>query len=197
MKKENPKTKNSIYNPSDDSYLLSDFINDYIKKISEEKKENLTILDMGTGSGVISEAALNAGIERKNILAVDINKQAVEFVKKKGFNAINSDLFDKIPNTKKFDIIIFNAPYLPIDNEAKKHEPLDSRLATTGGEKGDEISLKFLNQIKSQNRLNKDGKIFLLISSLTPIDGIKKFGPKKVHSKKIFFEELKILEFSK
>ena len=89
----------------------------------------------------------------------------------------------------KADIITFNAPYLPED----KHEPKSSRLETTGGKTGDEISLKFLKQ--AFNYLSHDGKIFLLISSQTPMDKIKKFNPKIVARKKIFFEELLILEF--
>jgi methylase of polypeptide subunit release factors len=85
-------------------------------------------------------------------------------------------------------LITFNAPYLPED----KKEPKNSRTATTGGKKGDEISLKFLNQ--SQRYLNPNGKIFLLISSLTPMTKIKRFKPKIVATKKLFMEELRILE---
>ena len=102
--------------------------------------------------------------------------------------AIHSNLFDKIP--QKFDLITFNAPYLPED----PREPKDSQVATTGGPRGDEISVEFLDQAKSH--LNKEGKIFLLISSLTPMDKIKKFNPKIVSKKKIFMEELIILEIS-
>ena len=86
-------------------------------------------------------------------------------------------------------MITFNAPYLP---EAK-HEPKCSKLITTGGKKGDEISLKFLKQAKEH--LNENGRILLLISSLTPLEKINKFEPKILAKKKLFFEELKILEF--
>ena len=63
------------------------------------------------------------------------------------------------------------------------------------GKRGDEISLKFLKQAKEH--LTDHGKILLLISSLTPIEKIEKFKPKIVGKRKIFFEELRILEFKK
>lgn len=141
---------------------------------------------MGAGSGILAETALNYGL--KNVLAADINPEAVNHTKKKGIQTIRSNLFEKIK--EKFDIITFNAPYLPED----KREPKDSQLATTGGKRGDEIPLKFLKQAK--RHLNKDGEIYLLISSLTPQEKIKTFNPKIVVKKKIFMEELLILEIS-
>ena len=135
---------------------------------------------MGTGSGILSETT-SKFLDKKNILAADINTEAIKLVKEKGFKTIKTNLFSKI--TEKFDLITFNAPYLP----------KDSQLATTGGKRGDEISIKFLKQAKKH--LNKNGKIFLLISSLTPSDKIEKYNPATVAKKKIFIEELKILQF--
>jgi release factor glutamine methyltransferase len=170
-----------IYQPSDDSYFFTNFLKKHLKKFKPK-----SYLDMGTGSGILTETT-SKFIDKKNILAVDINPSAVKLLKQKGFNAIKSNLFKKIKD--KFDLITFNAPYLPLD----KREPKDSQLATTGGKKGDEITVKFLKQAKKH--LNKNGKIFLLISSLTPINKIKKFNPKIVARKKQFFEQLLILEF--
>jgi len=138
----------------------------------------------------LAGAALNSGIKKSNILASDINKESVNFVKNNlMIKTIHSDLFSKIPKANNFDLITFNAPYLPED----KDEPEDSKLATTGGKKGDEISLKFLKQAKQH--LNENGKILLLISSLTPLNKIKKFKPRIIARKKIWMEELLILGF--
>ena len=152
------------------------------------KQQNLNFLDMGTGSTILANTAKSLGI--KDITTVDINPKAVKLAKEKGFKAIKSNLFEKIPKTKKYDIICFNAPYLPED----KNEPKDSQIATTGGKNGDEIALKFIKQAKKH--LNPNGKIYLLISSLTPVNKIKKYNPKIVKRKKIFFEELLILEIN-
>lgn len=169
-----------VYQLAEDSYLFADFLKNFLKK----NKIN-SYLDMGTGSGILSETA-SKFLDKENITATDINPESIKAVKQKGFKTIKTNLFEKING--KFDLITFNAPYLPRD----PREPTDSQLATTGGKNGDEISIKFLKQAKKH--LNQNGKIFLLISSLTPMDKIKNFHPKIVARKKIFIEELIILE---
>lgn len=171
-----------IYKPSDDSYFLSEFLKKYLKK-----NKISSYLDMGTGSGILSET-VSKFINKKNILTADINPKSIKLLRSKNFNSIKTNLFDKIK--ENFNLITFNAPYLPLDSR----EPKDSQIATTGGKRGDEISIKFIKQAKKH--LNKNGKILLLISSLTPIDKIKKFKYKIVARKKIFMEELLILEFT-
>ncbi len=171
-----------IYQPAEDSYLFSDFLKIYLSK----NKIN-SYLDMGTGSGILSETASNF-LDKKYILATDINPDAIKLLKKNKLNAIKSNLFSKVK--ENFDLITFNAPYLPFD----PREPKSSQVATTGGKNGDEISIEFIRQAKKH--LNKNGKIFLLISSLTPMNKIKRFKHKIVARKKIFMEELLILEFT-
>jgi len=175
-----------IYQPSDDSYLFADFLKKELPKLIKKNK-HLKFLDVGTGSGILSKTA-SEFLPPKNIIALDINPNAVRTLQKEKFKTIQSDLFENIET--KFDLIVFNAPYLPFDSR----EPASSQLATTGGKRGDEISLKFLRQAKQH--LNPNGKILLLISSLTPLDKIKKFNSTTVARKKIFIEELLILEFN-
>ena len=176
--------KYQIYQPSEDSYLLSEVLKQYCKKKS--------VLDMGSGSGILAETAIKA--KAKSVLAVDINSESIKllsskFKKNKKIKIIKSNLFSKIPKNKKFDIIVFNPPYLPLD----KREPLDSRKATTGGKKGDEIILRFLKQAK---HLSKDGLILLLTSSLTPEERIihllksLKLNRALLSQKKLFMETL-------
>ena len=171
-----------IYQPAEDSYFFGEFLKKYLSENSVN-----SYLDMGTGSGILSETVVEF-LDKEKALAVDINSDVVEFVKSKGLNVVLSDLFEKVEG--KFDLITFNAPYLPLD----EREPEDSRIATTGGKLGDEISVRFLEEAK--NYLNEGGKIFLLVSSLTPMDKIEKFRPKEVSRKKIDFEDLIIYEIS-
>ena len=105
-----------------------------------------------------------------------------------GFDCIYSDLFSNIK--EKFDIIIFNPPYLPEDKNNK--EDRESKLATTGGKKGSEIINRFLQQAKKH--LTKDGKIFLLTSSLTKNINWLDYKKKLIAKKKLFFEELMVWE---
>ena len=174
-----------IYQPSEDSYLIAE----EVKKYSKNKK----VIDIGTGSGILALAAKDSGA--KSVLAIDMNEEVIEYVKKLGIEAIKSDLFQKING--KFDLIVFNPPYLPKD----KKEDDESSQATTGGKKGDEIIIKFIKQ--SINHLEKDGIILLLVSSLTPRERIDKLIGRlnlkyeMISSKKLFFEELYVLKIEK
>lgn len=174
-----------MYKPQEDSYLFEEFLKQYLESLDKDQLESVKLLDIGTGSGILVKKALEY-LDKDSVLAVDINPKVVESVKQQGINCIKSDLFSSV--NEKFDIILFNAPYLPLD----KDEPEDSRLETTAGKKGDEIIIKFLSQAKDY--LNKNGKIFLLVSSLTPMNRIDKYKPKIKAIKKLFFEQLYILE---
>lgn len=174
-----------IYSPEEDSYLLSEVLKKELPKLLKENP-NITFLEIGCGSGIQLQTALNVGVKKENIFAVDINPEAVKYCKKLGFNCIISNLFENVKD--KYNIIIFNPPYLPED----KHESRDSKLATTGGKKGGEIINKFLNSVKKY--LNIQGKVFLLTSSLTKKINFKEFQLKILATKKIFFEELYVFE---
>ena len=91
----------------------------------------------------------------------------------------------------RFDLIIFNPPYLPEDFL----EPESSRILTTGGKKGNEIINEFLKQ--AIHYLNKNGKIFLLVSSLSGEIDFLDYKKKILAKRKLFFEELIIWELSR
>lgn len=163
-----------IYEPAEDSFLLQK----YVKKYANGK-----VLDMGTGSGIQAITALE---KTKDILAVDIDPESVKLLKEKGLKSEVSDLFSNVKG--KFDLIIFNPPYLPRD----EREPEDSASTTTGGKKGYEIIERFLQHAKKF--LKEEGKILLVCSSLTgDVEKLfKKYGYKfkKLEEKKEFFEKL-------
>lgn len=170
-----------MYIPREDSFLLQQVLKKYLKK--EDKK--IKIIDMGTGSGIQAEACILLGF--KNVLAVDIDKEAVNFTRKKlKIKSVKSNLFEKVKD--KFDLIIFNPPYLPEDKNDKEKD-------TSGGKLGDETIIKFLIQAKSH--LTKEGNILLLLSSYTPRKRINKimkssYKVKKPAEKKFFFEKLEV-----
>lgn len=174
-----------IYLPAEDSYFLSELLR---KEIKISKKDK--ILDMGAGTGIQSEALICLGANPKNITLVDINKKAIKYLKDKFLKSkiIHSNLFSKIKG--RFDLIVFNPPYLPED----KREPKSSRISTTGGKDGSEIINKFLKQ--SKKHLKKDGKIILLTSNLTKGIDFFDYPVKLLGRKKIFYEELLVWEIS-
>jgi release factor glutamine methyltransferase len=177
----------NIYQPAEDSYLMSRILKEQIP-ILLEKNSDLKFLEIGAGSGIHLETAYNAGIKKENIFSSDINKDSVVHCNSLGYNCVYSDLFENIEG--KYDIIIFNPPYLPEDSR----EPKDSRISTTGGSKGDEIILRFLNYAK--NYLEKDGRIFLITSSLSKQIDFMELGYEaiEVGCEKMFFERLCIWE---
>jgi release factor glutamine methyltransferase len=175
----------AIYSPEEDSYLLKEVLEKKIPQLLQ-KNSHLRFLEVGVGSGIQLETALRLGIKPENIFGVDINPEAVNYCRKLGFYCIDSNLFSRIKN--KFNLIIFNPPYLPTE----KGEPEDSKLITTGGKTGSEVINQFLIQAKEY--LSKDGKILLLVSSLTKNINWSGYKKKLLLKKKIFFEELRVYE---
>ncbi|MCC7552137.1 methyltransferase [Candidatus Micrarchaeota archaeon] len=179
-----------VYEPREDSFMLADYV----------KGAKGNVLDVGTGCGI---QAIIASKTADYALGIDINAKAVELAKKNAelYNLKNcefkqSDLFEKIEKENKFDLIIFNPPYLPTKEEDKVKGELNKAL--DGGIDGRETLDKFLKNVKKH--LKKEGKILLVDSSL---DNTKKtidiledqgFKVKILETKKMFFEELNIIE---
>ncbi|MBU2590155.1 MAG: DUF2431 domain-containing protein [Nanoarchaeota archaeon] len=164
-----------MYEPREDSYLLQKYVKKYAK---------CKVLDMGTGSGIQAQTALEF---TKDVLAVDINENAVERVNKLGIKAKVSNLFSNVKD--KFDLIIFNAPYLPEEeNEG------EISIALSGGKQGHELTENFLKQAKKH--LNPKGKILLIASTLTgDIEKIAKdlgYKIKCLETESFFFEKVSV-----
>jgi release factor glutamine methyltransferase len=190
----------SVYQPAEDSYLMSRILKEQLPNLLE-KNPDLKFLEIGAGSGIHLQTALNSGIKNENIFSSDIDKKAVSHCNILGFSCIHSDLFEAFKGggsvggtlvPLKYDIIIFNPPYLPEDSR----EPKSSRKDTTAGKKGNEIIIRFLQQAK--NHLNENGKIFLITSSLSKDVNFKNlnYSAKEIGCEKLFFERLCILELN-
>ena len=173
-----------MYEPQEDSEFLSGILKKVIKKYNPE-----TFLDMGCGSCIQSRTAIKAGIKKPDILAVDISEKALKQAEKLEIKAKKSNLFSKIKKQEKFDLIVFNPPYLPEDEHDKGKD-------TTGGKHGYETIQRFLKNAKKH--LTNKGKILLLFSSLTKPEKIKqilkkyKYKYKKLAEKNLFMEKLYI-----
>ena len=146
-----------IYEPAEDSYLLQRFVKEYAFG---------RVLDVGTGSGIQAiTAATNKNV--REVIAVDVNEDAINNLKTNKeaqlsgrIKAKVSDLFSNVRN--KFDIIIFNPPYLPQDKVGKE---IIEDPALYGGKQGWEVSERFFSEVT--NYLSSSGKILFLFSSLT------------------------------
>ena len=173
----------NIYSPAEDSYLMQKVLQEKIP-IFLKGNPSLKVLEIGAGSGIQLVILQQSGV--KNIFSSDINPHAVMQCKKMGFECVQSDLFEKIKG--KYDLIIFNPPYLPED----KNEPRESKISTTGGKNGSEIINKFL--IQARKYLEKNGKIFLLTSSLTKNIDWHDYKKTKIAEDDLFMEKLFVWE---
>ncbi|WP_208437788.1 peptide chain release factor N(5)-glutamine methyltransferase [Bartonella taylorii] len=129
--------------PRPDTETLVDLVLPLLKKQCE-KSGKTTLLDMGTGSGVIAIAILKQ-IPQSYAVAVDISEDALKTATKNAKNAdvmhrftpLLSDWFHSV--TGQFDLIISNPPYIPetdIKNLAKEVRLYDPLGALIGGKDG-------------------------------------------------------------
>jgi len=166
---------------------LAELIFDQFKPWLNSKKK-INMLDLCTGSGhlaILSSKFLNCN----KVIASDICDKAIEIAKLNAslnnskINVIQSNLFNKINNNSKFDIIISNPPYVLSKNMKKlpdeyRKEPI---IALDGGFKGISIVEKIINQ--AQNYLSKTGILILEVGDN------KKIIEKKFNQLNIYWVE--------
>lgn len=150
-------TSETVYIPAEDSFLLAENL---------AIRPGDSVLEIGTGTGIV---AMYASRITDKITVTDINFDAVELAehnfKKNGIENIEilfGNLFEPLKN-RKFDVILFNTPYLPTENG----DVIDDNLnyAFDGGLNGRKVIDKFLDEVK--NHLNEKGIVQIIQSSLS------------------------------
>jgi len=178
------KITSNVYEPCEDSFLLAQAALSIIKN-SEE------ILEVGCGSGIISAVIKNN--TKAKIAGIDINPHAVQCTKENGVEAIRGDLLSCIKG--KFDIIIFNPPYLPTNDEERTSDWIN--VALDGGNDGRVIINRFL--VEACDHLVENGRILMLVSSFTGIEEVESkmislgYFVKEISKERYNFEELLVI----
>ncbi len=183
------ETDDLVYIPSDDTFLLAENL---------EIKEEQSVLEIGTGSGLVS---MYASLLTDDVTATDINYNALELAEKNfKLNNINTiklefgDLFEPVKD-KKFDVILFNTPYLPTDSDDIINDDLN--YAFDGGLDGRKVIDRFINEVS--NHLNDKGIVQIIQSSLSDnnrtLDMFDRNGfvAEIAESEKFFFEEIVLI----
>ncbi|WP_297475366.1 HemK2/MTQ2 family protein methyltransferase [Thermococcus sp.] len=173
-----------VYEPAEDTFLLAENL---------AVEEGDVALDVGTGTGLI---ALLMARKASYVLGVDLNPIAVELARENALlNGIRnvefrlSDLFENVSG--KFDVVTFNAPYLPGEPE----EPID--LALVGGKTGREVLDRFIMGVPDY--LKPGGTVQIVQSSITGVEEtlgrLEKAGlTAKVAAKRhVFFEDIVLI----
>ncbi|MEW6592495.1 MAG: HemK2/MTQ2 family protein methyltransferase [Candidatus Hadarchaeota archaeon] len=175
-----------VYEPADDTLMLAKNL---------ETRAGERVLELGTGCGMLAIMAAKGGAKT---VATDINPSAIECARGNASahgvaDSVNfrlGDLFEPVAG-ERFDLILFNPPYLPVG----PGEEIGGRLdrAWEAGPDGRAVIDRFLRELP--DHLEKDGRAMFVQSSLSNIfktlKVLKEMGfQARVMREKFSFEEL-------
>ena len=151
----------NVYEPAEDSFLFAENL---------DVKAGEWVLDMGTGCGLLGVLVAKRGAF---VLAVDVNPYALRCARKNAalnhtrsnMDFVQSDLYSSFRETARFDVILFNAPYLPTEN-TEGNSLLEK--AWSGGATGRQVIDLFISD--APKHLKPQGRILLLQSTLSNIN---------------------------
>ncbi|WP_400256789.1 HemK2/MTQ2 family protein methyltransferase [Methanomethylophilus alvi] len=171
-----------VYPPSEDSILLTESLD---IRIGEK------VLEIGTGSGIVSiQCALNGA----DVVCGDINPRAVALARRNAaangvdIDVRETDVYSNIEG--RFDTIVFNLPYLPVEDEGELAK------AWSGGPDGLGPLPRLLEG--APEHLLPDGRVVVVVSSLMDRAGLDKtldgYEVRVLGELPLFFERLQVLE---
>lgn len=160
------KVTKDVLSPRMETEELIYKVIEYIKSIN---KNNIKILDLCTGSGIIG-ITLGKELEFKSleVVASDISEEALKVAKENAImneaevKFIQSDIFENI--NEKFDIIVSNPPYIAYNDKKTMEDNVlnyDPHLALFAEEDG----MYFYREIveNAKEYLEEDGIVFFEI----------------------------------
>lgn len=173
-----------------------------VENLKFQKSNNLTILDMGTGSGCIP-IALKKEIPNANVSAIDVSEKTLEMARKNALdnqvevNFILQDILQssnlqifKSPNLL-FDIIVSNPPYV---RNLEKHEikknvlDYEPHLALFVDDSDALLFYRKIGQLALKS-LAPNGKLFFEINQYLAketVELLEQLGFKKIELRKDF-----------
>ncbi|EZA58942.1 hypothetical protein DMN91_010443 [Ooceraea biroi] len=196
----------TVYEPSEDSYLLIDALEADLEILRRMKPA--ICLEIGSGSGIVI-TALAMALRRHcsaHFLAIDINPDACRVTRRTSLlNCVDVDvahmnLLDCIRIRCTFDIVLFNPPYVVTGYE----EMLDDRLlfkTWAGGKSGRQVMEQVFAKIPEI--LSDAGLFYLVVIKendpeyiLSAFEKLNMSG-KIVCERKVRGEHLYVLRFRK
>jgi release factor glutamine methyltransferase len=152
--------------------------------VAENKNKQISILDIGTGSGCIAISLKNK-LPNASVTAIDISAKALDIAKQNAANIgvaitfIQLDFLDKTTwsSLSQFDIIVSNPPYIKenekqaMNNNVLLHEPHLALFVPN------DSALIFYEKIAAfaQTHLKKDGIIWVEINEALGIETAETF----------------------
>jgi release factor glutamine methyltransferase len=160
-----------VYEPAEDSFLFAE---------SLTVGEGDFVVDVGCGCGLLGVVA--AG-KASCVVAVDVNPFAVRCAKENAKQNgvidkmlfVRGDLFSPFKAGVGFDLILFNAPYLPVKFGERASWV---ERAWAGGKGGRRVIDRFIGEVS--RHLKSGGRVLLMQSTLADVEetleGFKKEG---------------------
>lgn len=171
-----------VYPPSEDSMLLVE---------SMDVGQGERVLEIGPGSGVVS---IHCALNGAEVVCGDVNPKAVALTRRNAeangaeIEVLETDVYSNVSG--RFDTIVFNLPYLPVEEEGELAK------AWSGGEDGLGPLPELLKG--APDHLLPGGRVVVVVSSL--MDGgrlAEVLGERRVNvlgEMSLFFERLRVLE---
>lgn len=194
----------NVYEPAEDTFLLIDslnldkqsVLNQIRKKIDNDPDKIFRSVEVGCGSGLVSATLVKMireiidenNLETKIIYkhyCLDVNKDAIRLTHnlmksyrfEDNVEVVESDLFSFFTKNNifiKFDIVVFNPPYVTTDDDefSLALDKKDISAAWAGGKYGSEVIFRFIEKI--QNFISyPQSVIYLLLSEENQYDKIQ------------------------
>jgi release factor glutamine methyltransferase len=150
--------------PRPESELLVEAVLTHIKNLEEKVTGEISVIDLGAGSGALS-LAIATEAPRSRVIAVEKSAEAIIWLKKnvarisENVRVVEGDVADVLPGVK-CDAVIANPPYIPdnqsLPRDVAEHEP---HVALFGGATGLELPKRFID---AAARLLKSGGVLAI-----------------------------------
>jgi release factor glutamine methyltransferase len=150
--------------PRPESELLVEAVLTHIKNLEEKVTGEISVIDLGAGSGALS-LAIATEAPRSRVIAVEKSADAIIWLKKnvarisENVRVVEGDVADVLPGVK-CDAVIANPPYIPdnqsLPRDVAEHEP---HIALFGGATGLELPKRFID---AAARLLKSGGVLAI-----------------------------------
>jgi len=176
----------NVYEPAEDSFLFADNL-----KVNDGSK----VADVGTGCGILG---IIAAARANHVVAIDLNPHAVRCAKKNAetnnvgdkMSIIQGNLLAPVGSATKFDLIIFNSPYLPSEDVGNSSW---LERAWSGGISGRKTIDSFIHEAPSH--LKSNGAIFLMQSTLSDVEkSLRSFEEKGLRARIAVQQDLPFFE---
>lgn len=170
-----------IYEPSEDTFQI-------IESLRLDKDEK--VLEIGSGSGIIALECARRGCD---VVCTDVNPYAVVF-SESNYNSNKKllsgsvdvrygDLFSAVKENERFDVIIFNPPYLPTRKDERIGGSGWFDIAVDGGRCGLFHTFRFLENIGDY--VKSDGRVYFVFSSYSDREKLDNFLKNKDFENKV------------